>query len=271
MDEEERKAKVLAERLAKQKEDSIWNTIPIQKYSGLYQPDTKRTSGLVETTEDRTKTLIGNITYSYRVRDGKRVFEGPVKYHNDFITITGNYEHGIKTGKWTIKYNADKDTRRSRGNSLYDIDLKDLYDIEIEYKDGKKNGRYTLVVKRQNGSIISQMSLIMKNDEVVEVVNATFPSIYYSSSGRNGHSSIYIYNPKISGSVNGSSYMLNIIPTGTQKEIYGIFYESEYALVYKNKSTGETQSMPSNDDSGAYGAITKEIRYILLNIEIILP
>lgn len=275
--EQERKAKEQAERqaklLAKQKEDSIWNTIPIQTYSGLYQSDVQDDAGFLSSYRVRTKNLIGNISYSYRVRDGKRAFEGPVKYHNDFVTITGNYEHGLKSGKWTYKYNSEKDTRKVPKNEKNTFFIYNIYDITIEYKEGKKHGRYTLVEKQKDGTIINQISLIINDGNIVEIVNAQYlTKIYFTKDG--DLTEITIDRPQISGKIKDEdNFTLTIIPSGTQKQIYDAFYETHinglHRIQYTNKSTGEERVMETS--SSAIDNIDELMRKAKWDVEDILP
>lgn len=140
-EEAEHKAKVKKEKLAQQKADSIWNAIPLKKYSGPYQL----------TANESAKE--GYATYFYREEKGQRVYEKGFNYQDNSIMISGEYKKGMKHGRWTYH--------------LKEPNLK----LEVDYKNGIRNGMYKCIVHNENGKQTLNMTLKMKNNFVVGIAN----------------------------------------------------------------------------------------------------
>ena len=131
----------LVRKKAQQKADSIWNAIPLKKYSGPFQ-----LTANVSAKE-------GYATYFYREEKGQRVYEKGFNYQDNSIMISGEYKKGMKHGRWTYH--------------LKEPNLK----LEVDYKNGIRNGMYKCIVHNENGKQTLNMTLKMENNFVVGIAN----------------------------------------------------------------------------------------------------
>lgn len=132
----------LARKKAQQKEDSVWNSIPLIKYSGPYQ--------LIAS----SSAIEGFASYYYRTVDDKRIYDGDFYYKDNSIAITGQYKKDLKNGKWTYELEGAR--------------LK----MEVNYKNGVRNGLYKYIQYDRNGDIAINITLKMSNNYVVGIENA---------------------------------------------------------------------------------------------------